>query len=124
MLRMMMSFLFVFVFKPLASCSVTWMNQMIMLMMMMMTMIMMMKCKQKSFLNFFIFAPLNMLNVNFYQLVPRLSDSFSTSKGGRILFSYKNESSFFSNRNLFRKAWYQLLEVDTKHVSGSEYEEI
>ena len=34
-------------------------------MMMMMMMMMMMKCQEKSSLNFFIFAPINMLGVNF-----------------------------------------------------------
>ena len=33
--------------------------------MMMMMMMMMMKCQEKSSLNFFIFAPINMLGVNF-----------------------------------------------------------
>ena len=32
---------------------------------MMMMMMMMMKCQEKSSLNFFIFAPINMLGVNF-----------------------------------------------------------
>ena len=49
-------------------------------------MMMMMKCRQKSSLNFFIFAPLNMLNVSFYQLVPRLSEIISTTKKEEFFF--------------------------------------
>ena len=41
------------------------MIMMMMMMMKMMKMMMMMKCQQKSSLNFFIFAPINMLGVNF-----------------------------------------------------------
>ena len=40
-------------------------KKMMMTLMMIMKMMMMMKCQQKSSLNFFIFAPLNMLCVNF-----------------------------------------------------------
>ena len=40
-------------------------GMMMMMMMMMIMMMMMMKCQEKSSLNFFIFAPINMLGVNF-----------------------------------------------------------
>ena len=77
---------------------------MMMMMMKMMMMIMMMKCGQKSSLNFFIFAPLNKVNVNFYQLVPRLSESISTSKKRRISFFTRHRSFLYaSKREKIRK---------------------
>ena len=57
-----------------------------------------MKCQQKSSLNFFIFAPLNKVNVNFYQLVSRLSESISTSKKRRNSFFTKHRSFLYASK--------------------------
>ena len=70
----------------------------LLLMRMMMTMMMMMmKRYQKSSLNFLIFSPQNMLNVNLEHLVPRLAERISTTKKRRILFLLKNASFLYGS---------------------------
>ena len=52
----------------------------------------------------------------FPQKLNLMKKSFPHYEANRKDFVLVKINSFFSSRNPFRKAWYQLLEVDTKHV--------